>query len=101
MISKAKDYWVPLLRLMDELPGGQGETSQILVLFLERYGRQLDPSHFNLKPNGRTEKWNNTVQWARMELVRLGYMDSPGRESVENHAESATVAGSTSSRHTT
>jgi len=33
MISKAKEFWVPLLKLMAELPGGQAETGEVVDLF--------------------------------------------------------------------
>ncbi len=36
-------------------------------------------SDIELQQNGRTPRWSNRVEWARYELVQLGYMDNPGR----------------------
>jgi len=49
------------------------------ICFFDRYGSELDARQLQYKPDGRTERWHNNVEWARLELVRLGYMDSPER----------------------
>jgi restriction endonuclease Mrr len=79
MIVQAYDYWVPLLKLMVDLPNGRGKRGDILSKFLERYGDDLDERWFEVKRNGREEKWSNTVEWARFEMVKLGYIDDAKR----------------------
>lgn len=79
MISTTKAYWVPLLKLMAEMPAGQADTSEVVELFYDRYGSELAPRQLEYKPDGRTERWRNNVEWARLELVKLRYMDSPER----------------------
>jgi restriction endonuclease Mrr len=72
------DYCVPLLRLLAEIPGGQGSTQEIIDLFFEKYGQQIPPAHFDLTQKGEVH-WHNKIAWVRYNLVRLGLMDAPAR----------------------
>lgn len=77
MIVAKKDYWVPLLKIMAEMPDGPARMRDVLDLFYQRYREQIDPADHELQQNGHTPIWENRVAWARYELVQLGYMDDP------------------------
>jgi len=79
MLEAKKDYWVPLLRIMQEMPNGQARMRDVLDLFFQRYGEQLSSADHELQQDGRTPLWENRVAWARYELNQLGYMYDPSR----------------------
>ena len=67
------DYEVPLLRLLAELPGGQGQTSHVCDLFEKRYRDLIPKEHFREK-RGKEEKWRNNVRWCRKYLKQRGFL---------------------------
>ena len=72
------DYEVPLLRLLSELPGGQGATAEVCRLFEERYGHLIPDEHRDLRSNG-TPIWDNNVRWSRQHLKQYGFLDASKR----------------------
>lgn len=70
------DYHVPLLRLLAELPGGQGRAGDIVRLFGEKYRESIPDWHYDHTESGYV-RWEHYVRWARQELVRRGLVDAP------------------------
>ena len=79
MFDIKKDYWVPLLKIMQEMPRGQARMRDVLDLFYQRYREQIIPADHEMQQDDRTPLWKNRVAWARYDLVKLGYMDDPSR----------------------
>jgi len=71
-----KDYEVPLLRLLCKLPGGQGETAEVLDLFQDEYSHLIPEEHLELRDSGEPI-WRNNVRWCRQNLKQLGLLDAP------------------------
>jgi hypothetical protein len=72
---KQADYAVPLLRLLAELPDGQGTAKQMRRLFGERYGHLIPHAHRRRCSSGRII-WENNVYWGSWHLKRHGFLDS-------------------------
>jgi restriction endonuclease Mrr len=77
MFETNKDYWVPLLKTMRDIPGGQAQRRKVLDWFYKLFGDQVTTSDHEFQENGHTLRWENRVGWARYELVQLGYLDDP------------------------
>ena len=78
-LDTANDYHVPLLRLMTELPAGQGSADDVSDLFFERYQDDIPNHHMATLADGKTSRWYKWVAWARYVLIQAGLMDSPRR----------------------
>ena len=72
------DYTVPLLRLLSELPDGQGEAAEICRLFEDNYGHLIPDEHRQLRSDGVLE-WEKKVHWSRYHLKEYGLVDAPRR----------------------
>lgn len=70
------DYDVALLRLLAELPGGQGEAAEVCRLFMERYKDLIPNRDFGLRGSG-DPIWENNVRWSREHLKRYGFLEAP------------------------
>ncbi|MGA9350071.1 MAG: winged helix-turn-helix domain-containing protein [Anaerolineae bacterium] len=71
------DYYVPLLKVMADLPDGQGQVRDVLDQFWTRYQHRIPPQDREKLPDGRTYRWANKVAWSRSHLIVVGLMDSP------------------------
>jgi hypothetical protein len=71
------DYELPLLQVLEGLPGGQGATRDVLDLFWQRFSPNIPPEYQLRLPNRRELKWQNMVMWTRNTLVKRGLMDAP------------------------
>jgi hypothetical protein len=71
------DYQVPLLKLMADLPGGQGRAKDVTDQFWIRYQQRIPPDHLKKLADGRTARWAHKVAWNRHDLTTQGLMDSP------------------------
>jgi len=90
------DYEVPLLRLLSTLEGGQGQASEVIRLFAERYEDNIHADQRELLSRGMP-RWQENVRRARYGLVQCGLMDAPargvwrvtdaGRQWLEDHPE--------------
>lgn len=78
MFEVQPDYTVPLLRLLAQLPGGQGKTQDVLRLFESEYRRRIPSSHLPLRRDGNPI-WNNNVRWCRNALREYGFLDGSVR----------------------
>jgi len=74
LFATQHDYTVPLLRLLSELPGGQGQASEVCRLFEERYGRRIPEKDRGLRSGGAII-WENNVHWSRQHLKDYGFLD--------------------------
>lgn len=71
-----KDYELPLLRLLYELPNGQGEAAEVRRLFQRKFGDQIPPEHYGTRRGGELV-WENNVNWCRNYLRERGFLDKP------------------------
>lgn len=78
VFQTSNDYYVPLLRLLAELPGGQGAVREVVRLFGERYRESIPEWHYEHTRDGQI-RYEQNIHWARLELVHRGFMDSPAR----------------------
>lgn len=69
------EYAVALLEVMNNL--GTAHISKVKSEFEARYKDQIRPIHQIRNRQGRT-KWAHMVEWARLNLVHLGLMDTAG-----------------------
>jgi hypothetical protein len=96
IFQTAEDYYVPLLRLLATLEGGQGRAGDIVRLFGEMYRENIPDWHYEHTKDGET-RWQTYVHWSRYSLVKQGFMDSPahgiwriteaGRRWLEEHPD--------------
>ena len=70
------DYTVPLLRLLSELPDGQGRASEVRRLFGEEYGHLIPTQDHGVRRRGEII-WENNVAWSRNHLKGHGLLDAP------------------------
>jgi restriction system protein len=72
------DYVIPILEALVDL-GGRGRVAEVLDLVYEKVKEILTPFDHEMLPSGLTERWRNTAQWARNEMVTKGLLrnDSP------------------------
>ena len=69
------DYDVPLLRLLAELPGGEGQAGDVVRLFREQYEDRIPQEHYGARRNGNPI-WVNLAHWARNHLKDCGFLDA-------------------------
>lgn len=96
VLHTSTDYDVPLLRLLAELPGGQGIAQEVIRIFIERYRESIPEWHYEHTQSGQI-RYEKNIHWARMELVERGFVDSPaygiwriteaGRRWLEEHPD--------------
>jgi hypothetical protein len=80
IIATQADYYVPLLRLLAESPGGETSAHDAVRGFWERYSDRIAPEHLEPLESGPDErKWENYVRWARKTLKDIGYLEMPRR----------------------
>jgi hypothetical protein len=75
--NNPRDYHVPLLRLMANLPGGQGGRPRVHSEFWQQHEDQIPPHHLEPRGKSRQAYWQTIVDWCRYTLARGGFMDSP------------------------
>lgn len=77
---KQADYYVPLLSLLADFPGGQGIVRDVIQEFYARYSDAIPQEHLGaIESNPHEAKWEKHVNFARYWLTREGYLDSPMR----------------------
>lgn len=77
MFSALSEYAVPLLRLLNSLPGGQGYAAEVVHLFERQYGDRIPDQHRRIRGTTKTPIWDNNVRWCRNTLKMHGFVDSP------------------------
>ncbi len=78
IIATQADYYVPLLRLLADMPGGKTTAEKAVQEFWERYSDRIVPEHHELLESNEL-KWSNFVRWARNKLKEIGYLEMPRR----------------------
>jgi hypothetical protein len=76
MLQHYKDYAVPLLRLLVELPGGWGTRADVSQQFLERHRDEIPERQFEVIARIGEQRWYVWLDWARDELKKMGLMDA-------------------------
>jgi len=73
-----KEYYIPILEVIVEL-GGRGKVKEILPLVKGKMNGRLNDYDLSPLPGTKNERWHNTAQWARNDMVKEGYLckDSP------------------------
>lgn len=70
------DFFVPLMRVLDDLPDRAGKTGDVLLIFEETYHKQIGPELYTKNQSGNI-RWEHNVRWSREKLKLLGLLDSP------------------------
>ena len=78
LFQTQQDYTVPLLRLLSELPGGQGRTAEVIRLFGSRHDHRIPDQHRRMRDKYNT-MWQYYVHWSRQHLVWSGLVESTRR----------------------
>lgn len=73
------DYELPLLRLLYELPHGQGKTREVCHLFEAQHGERIPEKQRVIRESTRDPIWENNVRWCRHCLKNRGLLDMPKR----------------------
>jgi len=73
-----KEFWVPILTTLEEM-GGRGQMREVLDRLESMLEGKLREVDRELLPSGRSIRWHNTAQWARLRMVKAGLLasDSP------------------------
>lgn len=66
-------YWIPVIDVLKEL-GGSGKPSEVTDLVIEKLKIPEEKVEETLKSGG--SRVRNQIAWARMYLVKLGFLDS-------------------------
>lgn len=82
MLEANADYWVPLLRLMAEMPNGTARKPDVEAEFGRRYKSEIPDWAYDTRQDDKTIIWEHKVQWARYELCQRGLMDPKARRGV-------------------
>ena len=67
-----KEYYLPILESLIEL-GGRAQINDVLSKVREKMSSVLNRYDFDRLKNGE-ERWKNTAQWARFEMVKEGLL---------------------------
>jgi restriction endonuclease Mrr len=76
MLETFGDFIVPLMRVLDKFSSHTGKCQDVLRLFEETYRDQITQHGFTQNESGHI-RWEWNVQWSRMKLKQLGYLDAP------------------------
>lgn len=76
MLEKYSDFFIPLMKLLDELPDRTGQSYYIFELFKQKYGDQISPEQLSKNSGGRV-RWAYNVQMCCTHLKKTGYVTSP------------------------
>lgn len=68
-----EQYWVPILQVLVEM-GGKGPTGRVLDLVGELMQNIINDFDCDLLPARHDIRWRNTAMWARLEMVKVGYL---------------------------
>ncbi len=69
-------YYVPIIEVLQEI-GGSGTVAEVIDLVIEKLGISEEEQADTLKSGG--SRVRNRVQWARLYLVKAGFLDSSKR----------------------
>jgi hypothetical protein len=78
MLATQFEYEGPLLRLLCELPAGQGKVNEICELFEQKYRRVIPQEHYSLTKTGEPI-WRNNVRWCRDYSNKRGFLEPSRR----------------------
>jgi hypothetical protein len=76
MLEAFGDFFVPLMKILDDLPNRAGQSGIVIRLFEHRYRDEISPHLFTSNQSGHI-RWAHNVQWSREKLKHLGFIDSP------------------------
>jgi len=78
--SRKSDYEGPLLEILADQPEGQAATAFVMSEFWRRYVASIPAEHQVLLASSANEpKWRNIIRWARLALIKRGWLESPAR----------------------
>jgi predicted CopG family antitoxin len=77
-ITPEKDYFLPILESLLEL-GGSAQVDKVLEQVGKKMNDTFTEADLELLPSGKELRWRNKAQWARLVMVKQGYLksDSP------------------------
>ena len=72
------DYLVPVLRVLAELPDGEGEARDVIDMFWRRYKDQIPRTALRpVSEKSTGETWSNRIRGSRMRLKDMGFLEAP------------------------
>jgi len=75
MLKVQRDYFVPLIRILDRLPNRSGRTKEVIEQFEQIFHDQIAFTQFTKISNGRF-RWENNLRWSREKLKQIDFFDS-------------------------
>lgn len=98
-----RDFYLPILAALEEM-GGQGRMKEVLDRVGVMLSDRLSDVDWETLSDGRSIRWRNSAQWARLDMVNQGLLaaDSPsgvweiteaGREYLREHRADFQSAG--------
>ena len=76
MLENFSDFYLPLIKVLDELPSRTGSRSYVIKTIETQYGDQISPSLFGHNSSRRI-KWIYNVEMCRVFLLRKNFIDAP------------------------
>lgn len=76
MLENFSDFYLPLMKVLDEFPGRTGQSGHVLKIIENRYGDQISPSQLEKNQRGQFY-WIYNVRMCREHLRRKGFIDAP------------------------
>jgi len=73
--TSEESFKIPILQSLVEL-GGSGKVKDVLDLVEKKMEVKLNKYDYMLLSSDRSVRWKNTAQWARLELVKEGFLKS-------------------------
>jgi hypothetical protein len=70
------DFIVPLMKILDNLPGRSGKSEDVIKIFEQNHRDDITPEKYTINKSGRV-RWIHDVRWSRQYLKDLGFIDSP------------------------
>ncbi len=75
--SGRHDYEIPLLRLLCQLPEGQGKAREICRSFEREHSDQIPNNDYHTPEKAQQPRWEKHVNWCRYSLSKRGFVESP------------------------
>jgi restriction system protein len=90
--TKSDDFEIPILLALDSL-GGSGNIHDVFNIVEKLMINDLTKSDWQPLPsNPKSLRWKNSVQWARLHLVKEGFLSNTSTKGIWEITESGRTA---------
>ena len=76
MLENFSDFYLPLMRVLENLPNRTGSSGYVIKAIETQYGDQISPIQFQRNRSGNLN-WIYNVRMCREHLKRKGFLDAP------------------------